>query len=268
MVEIAKTYSIPCINLDFNYGKIDLQRIEEIIAAESNLEYIAMIHHETTNGRLNPVKEVGELTKKHSKVFIVDAISSFAGIPFSVKDYNINFMLSTSNKCIQGMAGISFVIARRDELEKTKDYPKRSFYLNLYSQYDFFKKTHQIQFTPPVQTFYALKKAIEEFLQEGAESRYKRLVTNWEAVVKGMYNLGFRKILDDSEESKILTTFNLPEEIDFDKIHSSLYKKGFTIYPGKISGANTFRIANMGAINLEDIVNFLITMKETLREIK
>jgi len=268
MVEIANTYSIPCIDLDFNYGKIDLQKVEDIVIRTPNLEYLAMIHHETTNGRLNPVKEVGKLAKKYDKSFIVDSISSFAGIPFSVEECNIDFMLSTSNKCIQGMPGISFVIAKRDAIEKTKSHPKRSFYLNLYSQYDFFKRTGQTQFTPPVQTFYALKQAIDEFLQEGSENRYKRLVTNWETLVKGMDNLGFEKILPDSEESKILTTFNLPREIDFDKMHDSLYTKGFTIYPGKISGANVFRIANMGAINLEDIIDFLTSMKETLKEVR
>lgn len=266
-IKISKAYSTPYVEINFNYGKIDLKKVEETLKNDPSIGYIAAIHHETTTGRLNPIRELGEIAKRFNCAFIVDAISSFAGIPFSVKDYQIDFMVSTSNKCIQGMAGICFVICKKEELEKIKNYPKKSFYLNLYEQYNYFNTNSQPQFTPPVQTFYALKKAIEEYLEEGAEQRYERYKKCSEVLVKGMAELGFRKLLEDSEESKILTAFFLPENIDFDKMHDSLYKRGFTIYPGKVEKLNTFRIANMGAINYADINNFLISLREVLKEV-
>ncbi len=180
----------------------------------------------------------------------------------------MDFMMSTSNKCIQGIAGCSFVICKKDELEKTKNYPKRSFYLNLYDQYKSFEEKYQMRFTPPVQVLYALKKAIVEFEKEGADNRYKRYLKNWETLVKGMKELGFKRLLKDEEESHILTTFLDPDDpnYDFDKMHNLLYEKGFTIYPGKITEKATFRIANMGSIDYTDIKNFLKALKVVVDE--
>jgi len=264
MVKIAKAYSIPCVELKFEWGSLpDLKKVEEELKNDEDIACVSMIHHETTTGMLNPVKEIGEISKKYNRVFIVDTISSFAGIPFDIKDYKIDFMVSTSNKCIQGMAGVCFVICKKDELKKIKDYPKKSFYLNLYSQYNYFKEKYQMQFTPPVQTIYALKQAIIEFEKEGAENRHKRYFKSWETLVKGMNELSFKRLLKDEEESHILTTFLDPDDdnFNFNKMHDLLYKKGFTIYPGKIGKKGTFRLANMGAIDYKDIENFLNALK-------
>lgn len=269
-VNIAKAYSINFKELFFDWNEeIDLKKVEKELKEDREINYVAMIHHETTTGILNPVKEIGELAKKYRCIFIVDAISSFAGIPFSVKDYNIDFMISTSNKCIQGIPGVVFVICRKSELEKIKNYPKRSLYLDLYEQYNSFKKERQSRFTPPVQTLYALRQAIDEFFEEGAENRYKRYRENYEILVDGMKNLGFKKIYDKIKESGILTTFWEPEDpnYSFKKMHDLLYEKGFTIYPGKIK-EKTFRLANMGAINSDDIRSFLKAMEETLEDMK
>ncbi|MBN4049058.1 2-aminoethylphosphonate--pyruvate transaminase [archaeon AH-315-M20] len=269
MVKIAKAYSISYIELKFEWGKLpDLQKIDDALQNDKNIACVSMIHHETTTGMLNPVREIGEIVKKHDKVFIVDTISSFACIPFSIKDYKIDFMLSTSNKCIQAMAGCCFAICKKDELEKIKDYPKRSFYLNLYDQYNFFKNNCQMQFTPPVQVIYALKQAIMEFEREGAKNRFERYLKSWQTLVRGMEELGFKRLLKGEEESHILTTFLDPENpnYDFYKIHDLLYKKGFTIYPGVLSKRATFRLANMGAINYKDIENFLKELRDVLLE--
>lgn len=269
MVKIAKAYSIPCIELKFEWGTLpDLNKVEETLKNDKDVAAVSMIHHETTTGMLNPVKEIGEIVKKHDCVFIVDTISSFAGVPFDIKDYKIDFMMSTSNKCIQGMAGCCFVICKKDSLDKIKDYPKRSFYLDLYSQYNYFKEKYQMQFTPPVQVLYALKQAIIEFEKEGAENRHKRYLKSWETLVKGMKEIGFKILLKDGEESHILTTFLDPEDnnYDFNKMHDLLHKKGFTIYPGKIGKKGTFRLANMGAIDHKDIKDFLEALKEVIKK--
>lgn len=269
MVKIAKVYRIPCIELFFEWGKMpDLAKIKKTLERNKNIACLAMIHHETTTGMLNPVKEVGEIVKEFKCVFIVDTISSFAGIPINIKDYKIDFMMSTSNKCIQGMAGLSFVICKKQELEKTKDYSKRSFYLNLYQQYDYFEKKGEMQFTSPVQVAYALRQAIKEYFEEGGENRYRRYTQNWKILRKGLKKMGFRFLLKKEEESHILTTILEPEDpnYDFNKMHDLLYEKGFTIYPGKIGKKNTFRLANMGAIDHKDIEKFLIALKEALNE--
>lgn len=267
-IEIAKAYSLDFKELFFDWDReISLEKVESELEKDREIKYIAMIHHETTTGILNPIEEIGKIAKKYNCVFIVDSVSSFAGIPFDIKKYNIDFAISTSNKCIQGMAGVCFVICKKDELEKTKNYKKKSFYLNLYSEYENFFKTKQSRFTPPVQTLYALKKAIEEFFLEGAENRFKRYRENSEILVNGMKKLGFKQIFHNFNESHILTTFFEPEDknYSFEKMHDLLLKKGFTIYPGKIK-EKTFRIANMGAINKEDIKDFLKSLEQVLKE--
>ena len=269
MVKIAKSYSIPCVELKFEWGtSLDLEKVKEALQNDKEIGYVSMVHHETTTGLLNPVKGIGEIAEKNNCKFIVDTISSFAGIPFDIKDYKIDFMMSTSNKCIQGMAGVCFVICKKEELERIKEYPKRSFYLNLYEQYDYFKEKYQMQFTPPVQVIYALKQAIIEFEKEGIEDRHERYLKSWQTLVEGAEELGFKRLLKDGEESHILTTFLDPDgpNYDFNKMHDLLYEKGFTIYPGKAGKKGTFRLANMGAIDQKDIENFLEALKETMDE--
>lgn len=269
MVKIAKAYKIDCIELNFDWHVLpDLNKIENVLKDDTEITCIAMIHHETTSGLLNPVKKVGVLAEKYNKTFIVDAISSFAGIPFDMKEFNIDFMMSSSNKCIQGMAGVSFVICKKQELEKIKDYPRRSFYLSLYDQYDSFKNKHQMRFTPPVQTMYALRKAIDEFLEEGYENRISRYTKNWEVLRKGVKDLGFKILTKPEEESHVLITLLYPKDpnFDFNILHDKLYDRGFTIYPGKIGKKDTFRLANIGDIDYNDIKEFLHVFKETLNE--
>ena len=269
MVRIAEAYQIPYVELYFKWGEMpDLQKITESLEKDKNIACLSMVHHETTTGMLNPIKDIGNIVKKNNSVFIVDTISSFAGVPIDIKDCKIDFMMSTSNKCIQGMAGLSFVICRRQELEKMKDYPKKSFYLNLYQQYDYFEKKGEMRFTPPVQVTYALRQAIKEYFKEGGENRYKRYTQNWKTLRKGLQEIGFKFLLTEGDESHILITILEPEDLNynFDKMHDLLYEKGFTIYPGKIGKKGTFRLANMGAIDYKDIEGFLVALKDTLRQ--
>ncbi len=243
MVKIAKSYSIDHVELKFEWDALpDLSKIENAIKKDRGISCVSMIHHETTTGLLNAVKETGVLVKKYNKTFIVDTISSFAGIPIDIKEFNIDFLMSTSNKCIQGMAGVCFVICKKEELKKIKDYPRRSYYLSLYDQYDYFKEHYKMRFTPPVQSDYALR--------------------------KGVTDLGFKILTDPEEESHILITLMDPKdpEFDFDKLHDKLFAEGFTIYPGKVGKVNTFRLANMGAIDQKDIKEFLKVLKKIIND--
>lgn len=270
--EIARTYNLDVVELKFEFGKrIELEQIEQILKNDDKIACIAATHHETTIGILNPIKEIGAIAKKYGKLFIVDTISSFAGVYINIKEFNIGFMMSTSNKCIQAMAGIAFVICKKDLLEKSKSIKPRNYYLDLYSQYESLEKNNQTRFTPPVQIIYALKQAIKEFFEEGAGNRIKRYRENYNVLKEGLKELGFKFFMGpDVEESNILTTIYYMDHpnFDFNILHDKLYERGFTIYPGKITEKDTFRIAVMGAINSQDIRNFLIVLKEVLIDMR
>jgi len=272
LVKIAHTYEIECHELKYDWGnKIELDEVKSILEQEKDISCIGVIHHETTSGILNPIEEIGKIAKEYNCTFIVDTISSFAGVPFSIKECNIDFMMSTSNKCIQGMAGVAFVICKKSELERIKNYPKRSFYLDLYSQYDYLERNSQTRFTPPVQVMYALKQAITEFFEEGAENRYSRYKKNYQTLLDGLRERGFNIFLkDDVKHSNILVTINEPNHpnFDFKVFHDKLFEKNFTIYPGKLKNKRTFRIAVMGAIDYNDIKKFLKTLNEVLNEME
>jgi 2-aminoethylphosphonate-pyruvate transaminase len=267
-IKIAKAYKIPYMPVEFEWGKeLDLKKIEDVLMGDRSIGCIALVHHETTTGILNPVNDVGDLAKRYNCVFIVDAISSFAGMPIDILESHADFLLSTSNKCIQGIAGIAFIICKKSALETIKNYEKRSYYLDLYNQYSYIEETGQTPFTPPVQVVYALQQAIKEYFEEGGEQRYIRYSENWKILRSGLNDLGFTLLLPEESESHILLTVLEPEDpnYDFNQMHDYLYQRGFTIYPGKIN-QKSFRLANMGAIYPKDIKDFLKVLKQYLKE--
>lgn len=243
---------------------IDFNKLEEVIKKEENLSHLAVVHNETTTGLLNDLNKIGELAEKYNLDLIVDAMSSYGAIPIDMEKQNIKYLAASSNKNLQGMAGVSFVIAKKEALEKLKNVKPKSFYLSLYEQYNFFEKHNQTRFTPPVQTMYALKQAIVELKEEGVENRYKRYSKSWETLTQGLKKLGLQYVVDDKHHSKIITSILLPENLDFDDLHDYFYEKGFTIYPGKVKDLNTFRIANIGDIDYRDIERFLELFAEYL----
>ncbi len=268
--KIAETYSIPCKILEYEWGQpIIFDEVDSFLTTNLDVSYIAMVHHETTTGILNSIESFSELGKKYGHTLILDAISSYAGIPIDLETTPIDYLMSTSNKCIQGMAVLAFVICKKCELELLKEIPPRSFYLSLYDQYDYMEQTGQMRFTPPVQVMYALRQAIDEYFQEGGLNRHNRYTKSWQTLREGLKNLGFRLLLKPKDESHILLTVINPDnpEFDFVKLHDLLYKRGITIYPGKIGNLKTFRIANMGAINSDDIEIFLNKMTNIIKEI-
>ena len=201
---------------------------------------------------------------------IVDAMSSFAGIPINMDEMNIKYLASSSNKCIQGMAGISFVIANKESLEKTKSIKPRNLYLNIYKQYLYFKDNYQMRFTPPVQILYALKQAIIEAKEETIEKRYARYKACCKVLWEGLDKLNLKKLVSEKASSMLLTSIIEPqiERYNFDDLHDYLYNKGFTIYPGKIASENTFRIANIGQIYPENMNKFIEILEEYLIQLR
>lgn len=267
IVEICKAYDLKYIEYKSDlFDEIDINEVEKIIKNNKKIKYLAVVHNETSTGFLNDIGSFGALCYKYNIDLIVDAMSSYAAIPISMKEMNISYLVSSSNKNLQGMPGISFVIAKRKLLENLKYKKGRNLYLNLYKQYTYFLKNYQMRFTPPVQVLYALKQAIYETKNETIEKRYERYSKSWETLIKGLNDLNFTIYVKGRKHSKIITAIDEPLDINYSFIgmHDYLYNSGFTIYPGKIELMNTFRIANIGDINFNDINDFLKYLKNYL----
>ena len=265
MCQIADVFDINYIEFKSSgVEPIDMGFLEEVIAADSEISHLAVIHNETTTGLLNNLDELGALAGKYNIEFIVDAMSSFAALPIDMKKQNIHFLCASSNKNIQGMAGVGFALSNKISLEKLAGRKPRSFYLDLFSQYKNFINNHQMRFTPPVQTLYALKQAIIEAKEEGIQNRYDRYSASWDVLTKALKEMGLKYLVADENHSKIITSIFIPEGVDFNHMHDTFYAKGFTIYPGKVAEYNTFRVANIGAICKEDMENFLVLLREYL----
>lgn len=265
MCQIAEAYDIRYIEFKSSPIKpINIKKLKKVIYENNDISHLAVIHNETTTGLLNNLNSLGKLSKKFGLEFIVDAMSSYAAIPIDMKKQNIHYLIASSNKNIQGMAGIGFVISNNKSLKKLENIKPRNFYLNLFAQYNNFMNSHQMRFTPPVQTLYSLKQAIVEAKEEGIKNRYKRYSKSWKVLTNKLNEMNLKYLVDNKYHSKIITSIYIPEGIDFEEMHDYFYKKGYTIYPGKISGFNTFRIANIGEIDYKDMEDFLILFKKYL----
>jgi 2-aminoethylphosphonate-pyruvate transaminase len=249
-------------------GYPDLSAIEGLIRKNPGVTHIAVVHHETTTGMLNPVVDIAKIAHASGIEMIVDAISSYAGIDIDIERDGFDYLVSTSNKNIQGMAGIAFVITSIERLEKLSGHPRRNLYFNLYDQYQSFKKSGQMQFTPAVQVIYALNQALTEFFSETPENRYRRYRASFTRLTDGLRSLGFTLFLPPEQQAGLITSIYNPDHpaYRFEAMHDYLYERGYTIYPGKIGGVDTFRVANIGAIDEADIHYFLIELNRYLEQ--
>lgn len=186
--------------------------------------------------------------------------------PINIEEENIDFCMASAQKGLMSMTGLSFVIGNESIIKKSKDYPKRSYYCNLYLQYEFFEKTGEMHFTPPVQTIYATMQALQEYFEEGEEAKWARHTRVFNALHDGLANLGFKEVIKREWQAGLVISVYYPDDKhwDFDKIHDYCYENGFTIYPGKISATNTFRLCALGAIDEDDIREFFKVFRQAL----
>lgn len=256
MVDMAKYHKIPYIQYEAHYNEIpDAEKIEEYLKNDPSITHVAIVHSETTSGILNDIESVGKICKKYGKTYIVDGMSSFGGVDIPVKDWNIDFIISSSNKCIQGVPGFSFIIARREKLEASKG-RARSLSLDLYDQWKGMEKDGKWRFTSPTHVVLAFAKALEELKEEGGiEARHARYSSSNRLLIEKMAELGIHSYIDEKHQSPIITTFLYPEQgFSFDKMYRYIKERGYAIYPGKLTEMDTFRIGNIGEIYEEDIL--------------
>ena len=248
----------------------DLGQVEQMLADDPAITHVAMVHCETTTGMLNPVEAVGEIVRRLGRVFILDAMSSFGGIPMSMELTGAHYLISSANKCIQGVPGFGFVVADRAMLEATEGW-SRSHSLDLFDQWrEMETNGGKWRFTSPTHVVSAFARALDELKDEGGiEARHTRYVANQKTMVKGMRALGFRTLLGDDLQSPIITSFYYPDdpEFEFQKFYDALKSRGFVIYPGKVSHAQCFRIGSIGDVQPEDMTGLVGRISEVIDEL-
>ena len=266
--EVCEYYRLPHINLVLPVDDVpDMELVGRTLDDNPDIGIVYITHNETGTGIGNPIREIGRMAHEHGAIFVTDTTSTYAMVPIDVKRDNIDFCMASAQKGIMGMTGLSFIVGRKDIIEKSKDYPKRSYYCNLYMQYDFFKRTGEMHFTPPVQTIYAARQALDEYFAEGEEAKWARHTRVMNAIHDGLAALGFREAIRREIQVGLVASVIYPddENWNFEKVHDYCYERGFTIYPGKITGANTFRLCALGAIDVSDIEDFFAVLKQALK---
>ena len=267
MIEIAKILNLPhkvysvAENEPFNPNDVS-----DLIKNNNEITHIAMVHCETTTGLLNDLAGISNLAKKYNRYFIVDAMSSFGGIPFDITDLGIDFLISSANKCIQGVPGFGFAICKTNSLITLCQNQAKSLSLDLYGQWvEMEKNCGKWRFTSPTHVVLAFHQALLELKQEGGiAARSIRFHDNQALLVSGMSALGFQPYISHDLQSPIITTFLEPEFIPntknkfvFTEFYHYLKLHGFVIYPGKVTHKNTFRIGSIGHLFQDDVVRFV-----------
>ena len=266
-VEVCQMYHLPHIDLKSSvYERPNLADVERTLQENPDVAMVYCCHHETGTGVLNPIREIGALAHQYGAIFVSDTTSSLGMIPLDVVKDNVDFCMASAQKGLMAMSGLSFIIGREDIIRQSKNYPTRSYYTNLYLQYEYFEKTGEMHFTPPVQTIYATIQALKEYFAEGETAKFARHRRVYEAIHEGIDQLGLETVIDRKIESGLVVSVKYPEDPNwsFEKVHDYCYEHGFTIYPGKISTSDTFRLCALGAIDEPDIKDFFVVFREAL----
>jgi 2-aminoethylphosphonate-pyruvate transaminase len=247
----------------------DPAALEQLLASDPAITHVAVVHCETTTGILNPVAALGQVAKTHRRIFIVDAMSSFGGLPIDLEACGIDYLVSSANKCIEGVPGFSFVLCRRAVLVACEGYA-RSLSLDLLAQLKGFETNQQFRYTPPTHALLAFRQALDELDQEGGvAARGERYRRNHETLLRGLATLGVRPYLDPAVQAYVITAFHFPESpaFSFPEFYRRLSDRGFIIYPGKLTQVNTFRIGTIGRLFPSDIDQLVQAIRAVLEEL-
>jgi 2-aminoethylphosphonate-pyruvate transaminase len=268
---IAERLEIECVAMRVAENTIpSAEQLHETLLNDVDITDVAVVHCETTTGIMNPVEELGQVVYELGRTYIVDAMSSFGAVPLDLAAARIDYLISSANKCIEGVPGFSFVIANRANLMAGKG-SARSMSLDLYAQWESLEKSGQFCFTPPTHTMLAFLEALQELDGEGGViGRAKRYRENHVTLIRGMRELGFREYIDPELQGWIITAFRYPEDpaFQFEEFYEQLSQRGMLIYPGKLTAEECFRIGNIGRIAVEEMNALLTAIRETLAEMR
>ncbi|MBV8446394.1 MAG: 2-aminoethylphosphonate--pyruvate transaminase [Hyphomicrobiales bacterium] len=246
----------------------DLEKVERLLKRTPSITHIFAVHCETTSGILNPVDEVGALAEKYGKSFLLDSMSAFGALPLDVGRAHVDAVAASSNKCIEGVPGLGFVICRKEAVIAAKGHAT-TLALDLHDQWANLEKTGQYRFTPPIHVIVAFHQALREFAAEGGvEGRGRRYRENCRILIEGMRALGFRTLLPDHLQAPIIVTFHMPthERFVFQRFYDGLKERGYVIYPGKLTVADSFRIGCIGRLGEKEMRGALAAVREVLDE--
>jgi 2-aminoethylphosphonate-pyruvate transaminase len=242
----------------------DPERLRLALRQHPEVHAVAMVHHETTTGLINPVKEIAEVVDSQNRVFVLDSVSGLGGESIDIAGSHIYMAAGTAGKCIQGFPGVSFVLLRKGFLERMRGYPKRSWYLHLTHYIDDHGKG-VVPFTPAVQVYYAFEEALDELLEEGVTNRMRRYWQTASRIRERMGQLGIKALLPSDHQSNTITAFHLPPGVSYTTLHDQLKARGYVIYAGQGQlESKIFRIANMGALTEAQVQGFLTAFEQVL----
>jgi 2-aminoethylphosphonate-pyruvate transaminase len=241
---------------------------EAMLSADSAISHVMMVHCETSTGVLNPLEGIAALCRAHGKGLLVDAVASFGAVEIDAPALGIDAVMLSSNKCMQGVPGVGWAVVRTAAIENATPL-RRSLSLDLREQSRHMDATGLFRFTPPTQVIMAFAQACREHAAEGGvAARHARYRRNWQRLVDGMRQMGFRTVVPDANASPIVATFHNPDDpaFSFQKLFEGMKRRGFVIFPGRLALANTFRIGCMGEVTEDDIGDALTAVSETMAE--
>ncbi len=244
------------------------EAVRRLLTEHRHLTHVAIVHLETTTGILNPIDEIASIVREEGRSLIVDAMSSFGGVPLNLAELGADYLISSANKCLEGVPGFSFALARREALQASSGCA-RSISLDLLAQWQGLERNGQFRFTPPTHALLAFRQALQELRDEGGVAlRAARYRANHEALVHGMRELGFAEYLATERQSHVITSFRYPEDpaFVFEEFYQQLAQKGFVIYPGKVSHEDCFRIGTIGRISTDDVTALVREVASVLSE--
>lgn len=268
-VGICDCYGIPFIRLRFPYDvPIDLEAVENMLKEHPDIEVVYAAHQETVTGILNPIKTISSIAHKYNAIGCFDTLSTYAVMPIDVEKDNIDFCMGASHKGIMAMTGLSWVVGKKSIIEKLENYPRRSFYSNLYMLYLNLRDHGKMKFTPPTQCVYSIKQALAEYWEEGEENKWNRHKRVNDVLLNGIKEMGFRCFTDEKLLSGVVLSVECPNDRnwDYSKIHDYCDARGFELWPTTFLSGKSFRLASFGAIDTEDAVNFLKVFRTALDE--
>jgi 2-aminoethylphosphonate-pyruvate transaminase len=268
MLRIARAHRIPAEALTYDVTTpVPPADVARALREHPEISHVAVVHHETTTGLLNPVEAIADVAATAGRRVIVDAMSSLFGEPLDVAREGFDYVTASANKCLQGIPGVSFVLARRTALEALKGRPARSVYLDLLNHWTT-QEQDNTPFTPAVQVLHAMREALLELEEEGAVARIARYAENCRVLRRGMAALGFDILVPQGARSNILTTFRLRPGLTYDALHDAMKRRGYVIYAGQGEiRTYAFRVSNMGTLTPKDMQAVVTAFAECLAEI-